>query len=110
MALRDLLKGFLAKRWPTPKACRPLPLIFSQFREVLKANNQALELIADMGEKLSGEYLFDLRYVESTVEEMIAAMHHAIGAVNTLTQGQCATLPEIFVPMEARARALLGKS
>ena len=55
MALRDLLKGFSFPRWFTPKACRPLPLIFSQFREVLKANNQALELIADMGEKLSGE-------------------------------------------------------
>ncbi|OGR01218.1 MAG: hypothetical protein A2505_09965 [Deltaproteobacteria bacterium RIFOXYD12_FULL_55_16] len=109
MALSDLLKGFLAKRWRTSKACRPLPLVFFQFREVLKANNQALELIADMGEKLSGEYLFDLRYVESTVEEMIAAMHHAIAAVNTLTQDQCAALPGIFVPMEARVRAILGK-
>ena len=109
MALRDLLKGFSAQRWFTPKACRPLSLIFSQFREVLKANNQALEIIADMGEKLSGEYLFDLRYVEATVEEMIAAMHRAITAINILTQDQCAALHEIFPPMEARVRAILTK-
>ena len=109
MALRDLLKGFSFPRWFTPKACRPLPLIFSQFREVLKANNQALEIIADMGEKLSGEYLFDLRYVEATVEELIAAMHRAIGAINTLTQDQCATLHEVFASMEARVRAILTK-
>ena len=109
MALRDLLKGFPFQRWLTPKACRPLPLVFSQFREVLKANNQALEIIADMGEKLSGEYLFDLRYVEATVEEMIAAMRRAIGAINILTQDQCATLHEVFASMEARVRAILTK-
>jgi pyruvate,water dikinase len=109
MALRDLLKGFSAQRWFTPKACRPLPLIFSQFREVLKANNQALEIIADMGEKLSGEYLFDLRYVEATVEEMIAAMRRAIAAINILTQDQHTALQEVFTPMEARIRAILNR-
>ncbi len=109
MALRDFLKGFSAQRWFTPKACRPLPLVFSQFREVLKANNQALEIIADMGEKLSGEYLFDLRYVESTVEEMIAAMRRAIAAINVLTQDQHTALQEVFTPMEARIRAILNK-
>ena len=109
MALRDLLKGFPVPAWFTPKACRPLSLVFSQFREVLRANNQALEIIADMGEKLSGEYLFDLRYVEATVEEMIAAMHRAITAINILTQDQCAALHEIFPPMEARVRAILTK-
>ena len=76
---------------------------------MLKANNQALEIIADMGEKLSGEYLFDLRYVESTVEEMIAAMHRAIATINILTQDQCAALHEVFTPMEARVRAILNK-
>lgn len=109
MALRDLLKGLSFPTWFTPKACRPLPLVFSQFREVLRANNQALEIIADMGEKLSGEYLFDLRYVEATVEEMIAAMHRAIAAINILTQDECAALHEIFPPMEARVRAILTK-
>lgn len=109
MDFRDFLKGFPFQRWFTPKACRPLPLVFSQFREVLKANNQALEIIADMGEKLSGEYLFDLRYVEATVEEMIAAMRRAIGAINTLTQDQCATLHDVFASMEARVRAILTK-
>ncbi|MBU4176833.1 MAG: hypothetical protein KJ730_03220 [Proteobacteria bacterium] len=109
MDFRDFLKGFPFQRWLTPKACRPLSLVFSQFREVLTANNQALEIIADMGEKLSGEYLFDLRYVEATVEELIAAMRRAIGAINTLTQDQCATLHEVFVSMEARVRAILTK-
>ncbi len=109
MALRDFLKGFSAHSWFTPKVCRPLPLVFSQFREVLKANNLALEIIADMGEKLSGEYLFDLRYVEATVEEMIAAMRRALDAINILTQDQCVALHEVFTPMEERVRAILNK-
>ncbi len=109
MVLSDLLKGFSFPNWFTSKVCRPLPLVFFQFREVLKANNQALEIIADMGEKLSGEYLFDLRYVEATVEEMIAAMRRAIAAINILTQDQHTALQEVFTPMEARIRAILNK-
>jgi len=86
--------------------CRPISLVFSQFRAVLKANNQALELIADMGEKLSGEYLFDQRYVDSIVEELIGAMHRSIAAINTLTENRWTSLTPIFAGLEARVRAI----
>lgn len=90
----------------TPASCRPITEVFSQFRAVLKANNQAIEIIADMGEKLSGDYLFDLHYVESTVEEMIAAMHASIGAINDLTEQRWTSLYDIFADLSSRVRAI----
>ena len=102
---KQLLPAMLWRKGPL-KTCRPISLIFSQFRSVLKANNQALELIADMGEKLSGDYLFDQHYVESSVEEMIGAMHRSIGAINILTEDRWLSLSEVFAGMEARVRAI----
>ena len=102
---KQLLPAMLWRKAP-PKTSRPISLIFSQFRSVLKANNQALELIADMGEKLSGDYLFDQRYVESSVADMIDAMHRSITAINILTEDRWLSLSEVFAGMEARVRAI----
>lgn len=111
MAIVDALKDLFPGGWPwqrgAPKYCRPIPLIFSRFREVLKANNRALELIADMGEKLSGDYLFDQRYVHTTVEELIQAMHEAVAALNNLTEDRWTALVEILAELEARVRTIV---
>ena len=45
-------------------------LIFERFRKVLNSNNQSLEIIADLGEKLSGDYIFDRHYIETGVERL----------------------------------------
>lgn len=112
MAVVDALKRVFLPGWPWKKgratACRPFTLIFSQFRSVLKANNRALELMADMGEKLSGEYLFDQHYVRTTVEELIQAMHDAVSALNLLTENRWTALIEVLAGFEARLRATMG--
>lgn len=38
---------------------------YAAFRKLLSANNEVLELMADMEEKLSGEYLFDMHYIKT---------------------------------------------
>lgn len=110
MAVFDSLKKHLhlGQAWkrPNSQGCRPISLIFSQFRAVLKANNSALELMADMGEKLSGEYLFDRRYVQTTVEELIGAMYHSVQALNMLTVNRWISLGPILAGLEARVRAI----
>jgi len=112
MALRDFVKKHFALSWPFSaakgKACRPVSLVFSQFLAVLQANNQALEIIADIGEKLSGDFLFDKRYTETTVRDMTAAMHRAIAEINILTENRCASLAEVFAVLEARVMAILN--
>lgn len=110
MAFFDFLKhqvlSSVFSKKESPKVCRPISLIFSQFRAVLKANNQALELIADMGEKLSGDYLFDQRYIDTSVEQMIAAMRGSIDAINLLTENRWLSLNDVFATLEARVHAV----
>ena len=40
---------------------------YTAFQKLLSTNNQVLELMADMEEKLSGEYLFDMHYIKTNV-------------------------------------------
>ncbi len=48
----------------------PFTALFSKFRKVLDINNQVLELMADMGDKLGGDYIFDRQYILSTCQGM----------------------------------------
>ncbi|MBI4690661.1 MAG: hypothetical protein HY754_10415 [Nitrospirae bacterium] len=41
---------------------------YDTFQALLGENNHVLELMADMEEKLSGEYLFDRQYIESGIK------------------------------------------
>jgi pyruvate,water dikinase len=51
---------------PPAPVC-PLTAKYNAFRQLLALNNAVLELMADMTEKLTGEYLFDRGYVDESV-------------------------------------------
>jgi pyruvate,water dikinase len=77
------LFGFFKKRMKSPPAGREEPVeeVFRNFVRLLKANNEALELMADMEEKASGRLLFDLPYILRTtillaekVRELLASL------------------------------------
>jgi len=107
----DFLKELQWPVWPWKKkdarSCRPVSFVFTQFLAVLQANNQTLEIIADIGEKLSGDFLFDRRYVETTVSDMRNAMRKAIDAINVLTENRCNALYDVFARLDARLTAIL---
>ncbi len=73
-------------RWIKGKEELALPSLFEKFRELLEYNNQALELMADMGEKLSGDYLFDRHYIESIVDELGQVVYKVVYNLNRITQ------------------------
>ena len=45
-------------------------LLFKKFKSILERNNRILELMADMGDKLGGEYIFDRKYIEDACSEL----------------------------------------
>lgn len=59
---------------------------FHGFKGVLESNNRALEIITDMGEKLSGEYLFDINYIKKAYAELHADIGSSINTFNSLTR------------------------
>ena len=59
-------------------------VVFSRFRDVLKSNNHALEIIADLGEKGSGDYIFDQHYIDQSLQELHETVADSITALNKL--------------------------
>jgi pyruvate,water dikinase len=57
---------------------------YAHFQRLLHANNQVLAIMADMEEKLSGDYLFDFEYIRSTVQKLIIETSALVEALNGL--------------------------
>jgi pyruvate,water dikinase len=58
---------------------------FTHFRRLLEGNNQALETMADMEEKLSGDYLFDTGYLYTVTEKLTGNVADMAAELNFLT-------------------------
>jgi pyruvate,water dikinase len=74
---------------------------FAHFRHLLESNNQALALMADMEEKLSGDYLFDTGYLLAQVEHLGQHVKTMVGELNALTDNR---YPELLSVCEQLKR------
>jgi pyruvate,water dikinase len=74
----------------------PFPALFEIFQGVLESNNRALEIITDMGEKLGGDYLFDIIYVKDAYSQLSAALGVSLRKFGLLTRGKYPLLPEVY--------------
>jgi len=81
--------------------------VFRRFREVLDTNNRALEIITDMGDKLSGDYLFDINYINLTYSELSAAVLSSIQSFDSLTQNKYPRIHDVFSRIDNRINGLI---
>ena len=88
----------------------PFMELFNKFREVLASHNKAVEMIADMGEKLSGEYLFDTSYIESAYAELSTAVWGSIKSFDSFTRGRYPNLMDAFVRIDNRISDMLSNT
>ena len=88
----------------------PFMELFNKFREVLASHNKAVEMIADMGEKLSGEYLFDTSYIESAYAELSTAVWGSIKSFDSFTRGRYPNLMEACVRIDNRLSDMLSNT
>jgi pyruvate,water dikinase len=65
------------------------------FQQLLAKNNYVLELMADMEEKLSGEYLFDRHYINTNVESIAHGVLNIIENLNALSEDKYIQLYKI---------------
>lgn len=82
----------------------PFAVLFDRFREVLERHNRAMECIADMGEKLGGDYLFDITYLKDAYAELSGSMAAVLSGFDAITQGRYARLGEIFRSLDSEIR------
>ncbi len=70
--------------------------VFDRFKQVLESNNRALEAIADMGEKLGGDYLFDANYLKKAYSRLKDDMAFSVRTFDELTQNRYPSLHDVF--------------
>jgi len=89
--LRDFFQTVASKldRLPgRPGRTLDLPTLFQNFQRVLASNNHALEIITDMGEKLSGSYIFDINYLKNSYSELAETLQNSIREFSLLTRNR----------------------
>jgi pyruvate,water dikinase len=108
--VKDFL-GYLKSILGTEKdAAQQLPfkLFFNQFKNVLDSNNRAVEIITDMGEKLGGDYLFDIVYVKKAYKELFDAISGSISNFDILTRNKYLQLHDVFKNIDSRIMGALS--
>lgn len=70
--------------------------LFGQFQKILGLNNQVLDMIAGMGNKLGGDYVFDKQYIHSTCHQLADLVYKLIYGLNAMAPKKYLTLYEVF--------------
>ena len=80
---------------------------YTHFQALLSANNQVLTLMADMEEKLSGDYLFDLQYIRAAVSQLHQETAKLVNALNGLGANRYQGLSEALARIIREVEAVL---
>lgn len=105
MSLLRNLKKIFAWRKKSPYS---FAMLFSKFRSILAKNNQALELMADMGDKLGGDYVFDRQYIISVTQQLGDLVHMLIYDFNALAPNKYLDLLKVFEDIRYRIQEELA--
>lgn len=90
----DVLEGLkeLFCFWQPPKPPMPFAVLFRKLKSILNRNNRILEMMADMGDKLGGEYIFDRQYVIDACERVSDLVLKLISDLSVLAESDNADL------------------
>ncbi len=64
----------------------PFSVLFKKFKSILDRNNRILELMADMGDKLGGDYVFDSQYILDVCEKISDSVFKLVSDLSILAQ------------------------
>ncbi|MCL4501918.1 MAG: PEP-utilizing enzyme [Deltaproteobacteria bacterium] len=110
----QIIKDFWNKiKRPKPDLVA-FPEVFDHFQELLQDHQGVMELIADLGEKSGGEYIFDRKYLIDTTEAIQNLIMHMVKGLNLISSNRYldlySTIDRIFIPLEAELRGRLTLS
>ncbi|MBF0505318.1 MAG: hypothetical protein HQL09_00630 [Nitrospirae bacterium] len=87
-------------------AARPIPfkVMFDRFRQVLEYHNKAIEIIADMGDKLGGDYIFDVTYIRGSYAVLYDTLSESLANFDVLTRNKYPRVKDAlrFIDQEIR--------
>ncbi len=108
----NFIKLFKKSSKTAPKSSKlreTLKKKYDVFQTLLTKNNYVLELMSDMEEKLSGEYLFDGHYLETSIESISEGVLNIIENLNELSNGRYKGLYRIYVDTHKKIKNILSR-
>ncbi len=66
----------------------PLTDLFARFQQILKENNAAMQMIAEMEDKLGGEYVFDRQFLRDAVKHIEDVVLHSAVDLNFISNNK----------------------
>jgi pyruvate,water dikinase len=102
--ITDLIKGGLLRQR------KPLPFndVFVHFHQILEENNQALEMIAEMEDKLGGDYVFDRKYLEDAVSKIETVVRRSAYNLNYITGNKYLEIYDVIEELTKLLQMELG--
>ena len=108
--LRNLWQKLAGK----PQEMVSFPELFESFQRLLQDHQQVMEIIADLGEKSGGDYVFDRQYLNDSVARLRTKLTRLVTGLNLISANRYvdlyATLERIHLPLEAEVRGRLNIS
>jgi pyruvate, water dikinase len=109
--VRLRIKNLIGRLFSRKRDLVAFPQVFEQFQALLHNHQQAMELIADLGEKSGGDYIFDRKYLYDAVHELQDLLLRMIKALNLIGSNKYYelydALDRVFLPMETELRGRL---
>jgi pyruvate, water dikinase len=62
--------------------------LFDRFQQILVNNNRVLELISELEDKLGGEYIFDIKFLKDTADQLSEAVYIVCSSLNVIADNR----------------------
>jgi pyruvate,water dikinase len=104
----DRAKHFFG--WRKKNSESLFPALFERFQDILKKNNEILEIIAGMGDKLGGAYIFDRQYIFDACQRLEDLVSKLVYDLNALSDQKYISLYTAFERVRQQIQSdLVGK-
>ncbi len=109
--MRDLLSIFKKEKLPDglSKTNKQLQKRYKCFQKILSETNAVLEIMADMEEKVSGDYLFDMHYIRSNLKMLSTKVPIIIDSLNKISDDKYLELNDVLKRVDSEIQAILIK-
>ena len=102
----DLFRKIFGDR-RTPDSVEAVRDRVDRFRDLVEKNSRVLALIADAGEKLGGEYIFDIQYLRTLVKELGGAVREIVFDLNAITGNRYLSLVKNVEEIDSALESIL---
>ncbi|NWF51835.1 MAG: hypothetical protein HXY47_01985 [Nitrospirae bacterium] len=109
--MRNLLSKFRVVKFKDElsKTKEQLQKKYYYFQIMLSETNAVRKVMADMEEKLSGDYLFDMNYIRTNSKFLADKVHTIIDALNEISNGKYLELYDVFKRTNSEIQAILNR-